>query len=47
MDRSELRTDSAVVGWQPAADMLAGAVFAESIMVYMVLRELPERLVTV
>ncbi|MCA9234536.1 MAG: PrsW family intramembrane metalloprotease [Planctomycetales bacterium] len=37
----------AVVGWQPAADMLAGAVFAESIMVYMVLRELPERLVTV
>ena len=37
----------AVVGWRPAADMLAGAVLTESLMVYMVLRELPERLVTV
>jgi hypothetical protein len=37
----------AAVGWKVAGDTLAAAIAGQSIMVYLFLREMPERMVTV
>jgi RsiW-degrading membrane proteinase PrsW (M82 family) len=37
----------AAIGWQNAGDVLVSGIIAQSVMVYLFLREMPERLVTV
>jgi chromate transport protein ChrA len=37
----------AAIGWKMAGDVLVGSILAESAMVYLFLREMPDRLITV